>query len=91
MKHQKDAKNLNFRKCTIIYNPKILVFKTLKRDWNLVGCMFNTISLQFLGFNIISIRFLGGLAHLVSRFACNTRVIFHVGSSPPVSRVKLLL
>ena len=30
----------------------------------------------------------GWLAHLVSRFACNTRMIFDASSSPPVSHVK---
>ena len=30
------------------------------------------------------------LAHLVSRFACDARVIADASSSPPVSRVKLL-
>ena len=29
------------------------------------------------------------LAHLVSRFACNTRVIVDASSSPPVSRIKI--
>ena len=28
-------------------------------------------------------------AHLVSRFACNTRVIVDAGSSPPVSRIEI--
>ena len=30
------------------------------------------------------------LAHLVSRFACNTRVIVDASSNPPVSNVKSL-
>ena len=30
------------------------------------------------------------LAHLVSRFACNARVIVDASSNPPVSRLKLL-
>ena len=29
------------------------------------------------------------LAHLVSRFACNTRVILNASASPPVSRIKI--
>ena len=33
---------------------------------------------------------LGWLADLVSRFACNTRVIVDASSNPPVSRLKLL-
>ena len=33
---------------------------------------------------------LGLLAHLVSRFACNTRVILDASLNPPVSRLKLL-
>ena len=33
---------------------------------------------------------LGLLAHLVCRFACNTRVIVDASSNPPVSRLKLL-
>ena len=33
---------------------------------------------------------LGWLAHLVSRFACDTRVIVDASSNPPVSRLKLL-
>ena len=32
----------------------------------------------------------GWLAHLVSRFACNTRVIVDASSNPPVSCLKLL-
>ena len=32
----------------------------------------------------------GRLAHLVSRFASNTRVIVDASSNPPVSRLKLL-
>ena len=31
-----------------------------------------------------------GIAHLVSRFACNTRVIVDASSNPPVSNVKSL-
>ena len=33
---------------------------------------------------------LGSLAHLVSRFACNTRVIVDASSNSPVSNVKSL-
>ena len=35
------------------------------------------------------IYLLGWLAHLVSRFACNTRVIVDESSIPPVSRIKI--
>ena len=34
--------------------------------------------------------YLGWLAHSVSRFACNTRVMVNASSNPPVSRLKLL-
>ena len=38
---------------------------------------------------IILFEKLGWLAHLVSRFACNTKVIVDASSSPPVSRIKI--
>ena len=41
-------------------------------------------------FWMASFTFLGWLAHLVSRFACNTRVIVDASSNPPVSHLKLL-
>ena len=42
--------------------------------------------------NILSVSYLMKLllAHLVSRFACNARVIVDASSHPPVSRLKLL-
>ena len=41
-------------------------------------------------FGVTSTWYLGWLAHLVSRFAFNTKVIVDVSSNPPVSNVKSL-
>ena len=46
-----------------------------------------TKSLNFWTTNNILVIKLGWLAHLISRFACNTRLIVDASSSPPVSHV----
>ena len=55
---------------------------------------WNTHSLHFYNVFIsrirVQMRKLMWLAHLVSRFACNTRVIVDASSNPPVSNVKSL-
>ena len=49
--------------------------------------------LYFASFNLenkrMTILSLLHLAHLVSRFPCNTKVIDDASSSPPVSRIKV--
>ena len=45
---------------------------------------------QYVSIVFFSLHVQGYLAHLVSRFACNTRVIVYIRSNQPVSYVKLL-
>ena len=57
--------------------------------------IYNYIRSQKLGSANLKICFRVGwateaLAHLISRFACNTRVIVDASSNPPVSHVKSL-
>ena len=71
----------------------LLAFNGSQHFVNLQKQLFRSISYEkvFASIGVAStLGVLGWLAHLVSRFACNTRVIVDASSNPPVSRLKLL-